>query len=299
MRMIFIFIDGLGIGEENENKNPVRKAHAENIRHLLENPCTIAADACLGVPGLPQSATGQTAIFTGINASSVLGRHMSGQPTQTLRNIIENSNLFKELIKMGFSVTNSNVYREEYLLKMLDPKERRCRPSVTSVMTMSAGVRFRTVEDYNWGKGIYHDVTGEVLHKSGYDVKLISVEDAAERLYSISRDYDFTLYEHFMSDIIGHTADMELAVKEVILLDTFLGKLLDKLDLDEDILMITSDHGNIEDISVKTHTFNKVPVIILGDVQEAIKLRIKSLTDIMPAVIDIFKNRRYGREADE
>jgi len=50
---------------------------------------------------------------------------------------------------------------------------------------------------------------------------------------------------------------------------------------DEDIIFITSDHGNIEDLTVNTHTFNKVPTVILGKIPENVEIEINSLTDIM------------------
>lgn len=289
MKMIFIFIDGFGIGVQNPGINPVYAVDTPALDHIFRNFRVIPTDACLDVPGLPQSATGQTAIFTGINASKVLNRHLNGQPTITLKNIINENNLFKELIGRGLKVTNANVYRSEYLEKMLDDTDRRHRPSVTSVMAMSAGIKFRTVEDFNAGKGIYHDITGQILRESGYPVELIAPEEAAERLYRISRDNDFTLYEHFMTDIIGHKMDMDLAIGEIKLLDDFLGALMELVDRENDVVVIASDHGNIEDVSVKTHTYNKVPTILIGKNAEGIELDVESLIDIMPAVLKIFE----------
>lgn len=291
MRMIFLFIDGFGIGEDEVSKNPLKTAKASNIQYILKNCKVFVTDASLGVPGLPQSATGQTAIFTGQNAPMVLGRHLSGQPTVSLKKIITKSNLFSELIKRGYKVTNSNVYREEYLVKMHDPKERRYRPSVTSVMTHSSKIAFRTVEDYKKGNGIYHDLTGEILKSSGYDVELITPEKAALRLFKISRDYDFTLFEHFMTDLVGHKADMEEASKTIEKLDLFLGELIKLIDFEEDVLIIASDHGNIEDVTVKTHTYNKVPTVIMGKVPQVADLTVKSLMDIMPLVLQIFDEK--------
>lgn len=296
MKMIFFFIDGFGIGERDAGKNPVYAAKAPCIRHLLEHCNPIPTDATLDVPGLPQSATGQTAIFTGVNASKAIGKHLSGQPTPALKEIIEKNNLFKELISRGFRVTNANIYRYEYLEKMLDPNEKRYRPSVTSVMTLSAGVPFKTVEDYNRGKGVYHDITGQIIKEFGYDVELITPEEAARRVYVASREYDFTLFEHFMSDIVGHMANMEQAVKEIEVLDAFLTELLRRVDLNEDIIVITSDHGNIEDIDLKTHTMNKVPTWVLGNVPAGANIQITSLTDIMPVIVKIFEEAVDGRK---
>ncbi|MCX7708883.1 MAG: alkaline phosphatase family protein [Clostridia bacterium] len=288
MKMIFIFIDGFGMGNKNPEVNPIIAAKTPGLDYIFSNFEVIPTDACLGIPGLPQSATGQTTIFTGINASKVLNRHLNGQPTITLKQLIYENNLFKELSRRGLKFTNANVYRDEYLQKMMDETDRLHRPSVTSVMSMSAGLSFRTIEDFKAGNGVYHDITGQILIDSGYDVRLNTPQEAAQKLYAISRGFDFTLYEHFMTDIIGHKMDMDLAVGEIQLLDSFLGELIKLIDLEEDVVFITSDHGNIEDISVKTHTFNKVPTIIIGKQGERVRLEIESLTDIMPSVLKIF-----------
>lgn len=289
MRMIFIFIDGFGIGEECEDKNPIYFTKTPNIDYIFNNFKVIPTDATLGVPGLPQSATGQTTIFTGENASKVLGRHLHAQPTQALKDIINKKNLFSELMKIGLKVTNSNVYRQKYLDNLTNLKDKRLKPSVTTVMSLASGITLRTVEDYKKGNGVYHDITGQILVDSGYDLTPITVEEAAKNLYNISREYDFTLYEHFMTDIIGHTMDRNKAIDEIKLLDDFLGELLKRVDLEKDIIFITSDHGNIEDISVKTHTYNKVPTIIISKNNKYDNLHIDSLVDIFPTVLKIFE----------
>lgn len=293
MKMIFVFIDGFGLGKADASVNPIFAADTPGIDHIFKKNRVMPTDTTLGVPGLPQSATGQTAIFTGVNAPRVLGRHLNAQPSDTLKQIIYEDNLFKKLAGMGLKVTNANVYRQEYLDRMTDPREKRYKPSVTSVMTMSAGLPFRMVEDYKNGRGVYHDITGQIIADSGYDAEIITPVEAAGRLYSISRDYDFTLFEHFMTDMIGHKMDMELAVREIELLDTFLGELVRLADPERDIVFITSDHGNIEDITVKTHTMNKIPTIIIGKIPAQANVTVESLLDITPAVLDIFK---YSRE---
>ncbi len=288
MKLIFIFIDGIGIGDRDNSVNPIYAAPERILAGLMDN-ARFTADATLGVPGLPQSATGQTAIFTGVNAPSVLKRHLSGQPTITLKRIINRVNLFRELRKLEVSFTNSNVYRDEYLENMLNEKDRRNRPSVTSVMGMAEDMSFRTVRDFQNNDGVYHDITGEILKESGYAVESITPEQAAVNLYKLSRKYDFTLYEHFITDIAGHKFEMDKAVEVVANLDRFIGQLIELMNFDEDVLIITSDHGNLEDITVRTHTMNRVPVIVKGKKAEDIELQIDSLTDIMPFVLELFR----------
>jgi hypothetical protein len=302
MRVLFVFIDGFGIGEDVElcdgriclhtgyaSRNPIASAKTPALEIISREHIIIPTDTCLGVPGLPQSATGQTAIFTGVNGAEVLGRHLNGQPTKTLVDIINKHGLFKELINRGYKPSNSNVYRDEYLQNMLNPKDRRNRPSVSSVMNLSAGMRFRTVDDFRQGNGLYHDITGKILLESGYDVDAITPEAAGERFVAVSREYDFTLFEYFMTDIKGHKQDMEACVKIVEEIDRFLGRILEKMDPGEDLLMVASDHGNLEDISVKTHTYNKVPTILAGKGAERVKDDIRSLLDIYPAIFKLLK----------
>lgn len=291
MRLIFVFIDGIGFGKNDSSSNPIYASNTRYLASLMEN-ARFRADASLGVPGLPQSATGQTAIFTGVNAPKVLNRHMSGQPTISLKKVIHRVNMFGELKKLGLTATSANVYRDEYLNNMLDVKDRRNRPSVTSVMGMASGTQFRTVEEFIKGNGVYHDITGDKLKESGYPVETISPQQAAKNLYKLSRGYDFTLFEHFMTDIKGHKADMEEAVKIIDLLDAFLEELIAQMDFEEDVLILTSDHGNIEDVNIHTHTFNQVPVLVLGKKADALDRQVTSLVDILPFVLELFKSEK-------
>ncbi len=291
MRVVFIFIDGIGTGNKNGDTNPIYKTPDKVLAKLIDE-AVFEADASMGIPGLPQSATGQTAIFTGVNAPAALNRHLSGQPTITLKKIIQKVNIFGELKKMGLTVSNANVYREEYLRNMLDLKDRRNRPSVTSVMCMAENIIFKTPLDFANNKGVYHDITGEILKKSGYDVDLITPEQAARNLYNLSLQNDFTMYEHFITDIAGHKFEMKEAVEVVINLDRFLAELMGLINFEEDVLIITSDHGNLEDISVRTHTMSKVPVIIKGNHTDNVDLKIESLVDIMPYVIELFRREK-------
>lgn len=288
MKLIFIFIDGIGVGNKNVETNPIYAAPTQVLTKLIDE-ARYTADAGMGVPGLPQSATGQTAIFTGINAPAVLNRHLSGQPTITLKKLINRVNMFGELKKMGLSVTSANVYRDEYLNNMLDEKDRRNRPSVTSVMGMAANTGFRSVRDFQNNNGVYHDITGAILKESGYEIEIKTPECAAENLYKLSRNFDFTLYEHFITDIAGHKYEMDKAIGVVVNLDRFLHRLLELMDFEEDVLFIASDHGNLEDISVRTHTMSRVPVWVKGKKAENIDIEIDSLVDIMPFVLGIFR----------
>ena len=70
--------------------------------------------------------------------------------------------------------------------------------------------------------------------------------------------------------------DLALLIREV----------LGRIDLNSTSVILTSDHGNIEDLSSRNHTLNEVPTIIWGANSDRIAGRIKSLADITPAIVD-------------
>jgi phosphopentomutase len=70
--------------------------------------------------------------------------------------------------------------------------------------------------------------------------------------------------------------------------DALLGGLLEDIDLSESLLVLTSDHGNIEDLSTKTHTRNPVPCLAVGKKRKEFLDGIKNLTHITPAILKLF-----------
>ncbi len=97
-RVLFFFVDGLGLGADDPATNPVARARTPAFERLLggrrlcgpervqtDAATMVPADATLGMPGLPQSATGQTALLTGINAAAEIGRHLTAYPNLHLR----------------------------------------------------------------------------------------------------------------------------------------------------------------------------------------------------------------------
>lgn len=288
MKIIFLFIDGFGIGEPDPDKNPFFRAKTPALDILMKGYGYFSADATLGVEGLPQSATGQATIYTGVNAPRELGRHWPARPTSMLADMVMRDNLFIRLKNRGYSVTFANVYTKEYMERMRENPRGIFKPSVTTLLCLSAGVRFRLIEDYLNGTGVFHDITGRMLRERGYDVPERTPEEAGESLYRISRDSDFTLFEFFVSDIAGHAADMEKAVSELELFDSMLAVLLSRVDLGSEMIWVASDHGNIEDLTVTTHTRNPVPVIAAGKAPEGCTIQITSLVDIAPSILGLF-----------
>ncbi|BCS82068.1 alkaline phosphatase family protein [Anaerocellum diazotrophicum] len=293
MKMLFVFLDGVGKGEKSE-VNPFFYYHPKAYEIFLKEGNVLFLDATLGVEGLPQSATGQVTIYSGINAAKEVGFHINGQITLSLKKIIDKQNIFTTLSRHGLKVDFANVYRNEYLQKILNDKN--FKMSVTSYMALTAGIRFKTVGDLLKSEGVYFDITNQVLIESGYKVPVFSPEKAAENLLNILQKNNFVLFEHFKTDIIGHSCDMEKALELLKLLDEFIISLIENLPKDA-CLVVTSDHGNIEDLSTKTHTKNKVPFLAYGNKKEI--FAIESIEQIYSSILKYFEIRTQRDDKEE
>jgi hypothetical protein len=295
VKVILIFVDGLGIGENDPGINPC--VH-KDIRHLAlfkdGNRCIqnnngrflVPTEATLGINGLPQSATGQTTILTGINCSKLLGRHLPGYPNKNLRNVLREFSILKQIRESGFRTAFINTYRPPFFNLT---EKRKWHRSTTTVATLSANLDFFNIKDLLKKQSIYHDFTNQVLIDQGYEVPYISAEEAGKNLVRISSHFDFILYEYFLTDRAGHSRQMDKASEVIKQLDRFISSILTEIDLSETLVLITSDHGNIEDLSVKTHTENYVPTILWGNYADIISNRIKTLVDITPSILWLFK----------
>ncbi|MCS6875101.1 MAG: alkaline phosphatase family protein [Pyrinomonadaceae bacterium] len=290
--ILLFFVDGLGIGEQKDS-NPLaylnKKAcplayFRDYITETIENGVMVPTDACLGVEGRPQSASGQTTILTGINAPQKIGYHKNGFPNEALKKIIDENSVFLQIKKANLGkATFANAYTPQFFTTK--PRWK----SATTLAVEAAGIEFRKLQDLLAGKALYHDFTNQTLRNKGFDIPLFTTSQAAEILARLTRSYDFVLYEHFITDKIGHAQDFALATKHLEKLAELLRELLKKVNLEETTVILTSDHGNIEDLSTRNHTTNKVPTVIWGREKDFAVNMIKSLTDITPTILKILE----------
>lgn len=256
----------------------------------------VRTDAGLGVAGLPQSATGQTAIFTGQNAAAAIGRHLNAYPTPSLRRILEEHSLFRQVEALGLRATFLNAFPPRFFEWVAQgqplAKDRRLRPSASTVAGLAAGVHiFRTLDQLARGEAVGFDIDHAAMRERGYDLESVAPAEAGRRAARIAGEHHFTLYEHFLTDTAGHARELGAAVRVLERVDGFLGGVLSSLPGDV-LLMIASDHGNVEDLSIKTHTYNPVATILSGPGTEQASGRIRSLTDIAPAVLALLEQNR-------
>jgi len=277
-RILLFFVDGLGWPPEPLAES--RYAELPALRRLLDHHA-VPLDATLGMPGLPQSATGQTAIFTGINAARQAGRHIEGFPNTELRGLIAAHSLFRRLRAAGRTCTFANAY-----LRGPGTSLPLAHRSVTTVMTCEALGDTRQRPELEAGRAVFHDLTRASAAKIGVAaVPLIREETAAEHLLNTLREVDFCLFEYFLTDHAGHRGDLEWQNAILASLDRFLAALLAGLDHGRELFLLVSDHGNIESRADHHHTANPVPWIAVGRAEELARQNCRSLTDVTPRIL--------------
>jgi 2,3-bisphosphoglycerate-independent phosphoglycerate mutase len=300
VHVVLLFLDGVGIGKKDDGINPFFCAHMPAFTSLCggELPSVpfkrkstnlaevLAVNATLGVAGLPQSGTGQTAIFTGVNGARKFGRHFGPYPPSILRRVIAEKNIFQRLKADGKSVVFANAFPQRFF-DYTESGTRRL--TATTLSCQSAGIPLLTARDLQRDEGISADFIRSQWPELGHpEIMPITPETAGKHLAQIAARHDFTLFEYWLTDHAGHSQKMAFAVEVLENLDKFLSGFLNAFDPSTTLLIMVSDHGNIEDLSTRSHTRNRVPCILAGKYRSRLVNRIKNLTHITPAIVRLF-----------
>ena len=299
-KVIMVFIDGLGIGEPDPVRNPVRSVFTDispdlvldsrNFPGSFPGGRTARLDACMGVPGLPQSATGQTSLYTGINAQAYLGYHLNAFPNRKLIELLSTQSLPLVLKKQGIPSVNANLHTPVFF------KNRRGgiknRFPVSTLMTFAGRNPFLFARDYSEGHGVFMDITGKHLQEQGLSLPVLSADEAVQQLINLTHRADFIYYEYFLTDRWGHKRKREKLEECLGNLIPFLGGVSRRVREQGFHLIITSDHGNAEDFSTGDHTRNSVPLVYIPpggkNVYNSMSLP-ADLTEVYDMILQIFR----------
>ena len=274
MSLIFIFLDGVGLGDDDGN-NPFsmhqypsftamtggqpfnrRAEKVSNGTHLFSS-----IDACLGIEYLPQSGTGQVTLFSGINAARKLGRHFGPYPHSAIRELLEEESLFQKMAKINGRCHFINAFPDRFISYV----NKTNRWTSTTYMTMKAGLPVNSLEGILDEKAITADLTQAAWkNRLGLNVPVITEAEAAERVIQSSKRYDLVLVEYYLTDKAGHSCDPALAHAILTRLDRFLDYIISRQPVNDYTILLTSDHGNLENLAVKSHTRNEVPLFVMG-----------------------------------
>jgi len=297
-KVLFIFMDGIGLGSDDPETNPLALVEMPFLSSLLgghkltasaapyegENVSLLGLDAGLGVDGLPQSATGQAVLMTGINIPAELGYHYGPKPNPDVAAYLKNGNtLFSWLRAKGKKAALLNAYPPRYFSGIESGK--RLYSSIP-LATTSAGYTLFTQEDFFAGKALSADFTGHGW-RTMLDIAEAPVRSAVEaggQLAELAQSYDFALFEYWASDYAGHKQDLESAIAQMESFDGVLEGLVGAWNMDDDLILMTSDHGNMEDLSTRRHTDAKVPGLVIGKKHKSFAAGLSDLTGIAPRI---------------
>jgi len=297
-RAVLVFLDGVGIGAGDAAVNPFAAARLPRLEALLggrrplaehldadgrivaERAVLVAADATLGIDGLPQSGTGQTSLLTGRNAAALYGRHFGPWVPTPVRPMLAAENLLSRAVASGATAAFANAYP----LTGADPRIFR-RPAAPMLAAQAAGALTRGVAELAEGRAVASSITNERWRERlGPEVPDVTPEEAARTLARIASGARMTLFAHYDTDYTGHRGAFSAAVAALERVDAFLGALADALP-DDALLIVCSDHGNLEDVRAE-HTTNPVPLLAVGAGREAFA-DARSILDVAPRILQM------------
>ncbi len=302
-KVLFIFLDGIGIGTKDPARNPFFATELPFLQSLLDgklpslrqrridarHAACIPVDATMGVAGFPQSGTGQAALYTGVNTAKIIGQHFGPYLYSTLKPVVERENIFRRLLNEGIERSElalANAFPQRFFDYMASGRQRMVAGMYAAHVTE---IPFRDIAMLKKGMAVSTDITAERWADIGHpDAPVLSPYQAGRQLAHIAVEHSFSLYEYFMTDKAGHERSMTHAVRILQDIDDFLRGVWEARDSSLTIIL-SSDHGNLEELSVKTHTRNPIPLLVFGaQIQSFISLlpldKRPSISDITPAI---------------
>lgn len=285
MGTLLLFFDGVGLGPADADRNPFAGKGIRRLGVLAGAAPDGAAfrplDPTLGIAGLPQSATGQTTLYTGVNAAALLGRHQVGLPGPTLWPVLERESLFRKLVAGGARPTFANAFTRTHL------GAKRPRFGATTRMAMASGVRLRLMdEDERDDTALPHDYTGEWWRRRGIECRARDARAAARVLSNLLEGHDVVLYEYFLTDLAGHRGTADERKLQARRADALVDAAVEEVDLDRHRVVVFSDHGNLEESDHDRHTGNPVPLMAWGRDASAFVERVERYEAFTESVVE-------------
>ena len=302
-RVLVVFLDGVGVGDDDVAYNPLAAAVTPALDDLLEGRRLAASqlpfsgarasarglDATLGIEGLPQSGTGQAALLTGVNAAERFGRHFGPYTPTALRPLVESESFLAKVAAAGHSVTFANAYPQR-LIAMASRGGKLPLPLRAAIVIAALGARVLTRHEPELMRG--DAVASEITHggwREGLgmmELAEVSARQAGQNLARIANAHDLTLFAHYATDGAGHLQDINAGVDSWQRVDEFIGGLVPALR-DDVLLVVVSDHGNLEDARAQ-HTRNPALCIVAGRGHAEFVTQLASLMDLAPALSRLF-----------
>lgn len=292
---LLVFVDGIGMGSPGAH-NPFDGAPGrtlaplDGVREPRADLALGAIDATLGYPGLPQSATGQATLFSGEDAIGREGGHYPAFPTAALAAFLAENNVFARARAKGLAAGFLNGFdearaaRATRIVRGEEPRTRAFPVSASTICGAASGGTLRTGSDVARGAAATFDLTGDIVRGFGYPAPLRTPAEAAHAVLRGARELDLSYFEIFLTDKAGHSQDMAFARHEIARVEAFLDALFAEAASDE-LVVVTSDHGNLEDLSTGGHTYAKVPLVAKGPTSDELVAHARDLRDVAPGLL--------------
>jgi len=294
-RILFVFVDGIGLGPAHA-ANPLSTTLLPSFGQLagghawtteaphVTTPSHVfrPIDATLGIDGLPQSGTGQATLLTGVNCAALVGRHFGPFPHSATHEALASDNLFARIQRLDRR--SAPAFANAYPPRFFDYARERRRWTVTTRCCLEANVPVRSLDALREGRALTADLTGAGWTPLGHNVPVITEAEAGSRFVTLARDYPLTLFEYFLTDKAGHRRIDQSPTSILQSLDHFFEAILERMDPRNELLLITSDHGNIEDGDRTTHTRHPIPLIAYGQGAHHFA-DATSLIDVTPRIV--------------
>jgi len=299
--VLFLFLDGVGIGTSDPGQNPFLTARLPTLRGLLggalptldepyvegDGARAFPLDANLGLEGRPQSGTGQTALLTGENTARLFGRHFGPWTPTSLRPMLAERNVLVRAQAAGRSATFANAYPRGFLDRV--PTRRQAAPPLAA---QAAGVLNRNEQHLARGEAVASEIVNSGWRTGLGFVQLpeISSEEAGHNLATVARSHDLTFYAHYRTDQAGHTGERAAAHDALERVDSFLAGIVANMDHNT-LLLVASDHGNVESLDGK-HTRNPVMGLIVSKGRIPAGEHPTSITDVCELILGWIAQQR-------
>lgn len=124
-----------------------------------------------------------------------------------------------------------------------------------------------------------------------YDLKPeMSAYEITDTLLTKIDNYDFIILNFANGDMVGHTGNYEKTIEAVEHVDICLGKIINKINEKNGLLIITADHGNCdymfdkEGNIITSHSLSVVPFIVM---KKDLTLTNGNLSDIASTILEL------------
>ena len=221
-------------------------------------------------------------MLTGLNLPRMIGRHYGPKPEAETRAIIAEHSYFRRLIERGKLARHLTAYPPGLLA---DFKRGKTLRSSIQQAAYESGLPHFSLADVIERRALTAEWTTSSWrkHLNMEGLPDYSAREAGALLARLARDYDFSFHSHWLSDRIGHRGTLERGVEILERFDAVLGGLLAEWDDEAGLVVITSDHGNMEDLGTRRHTLNDVPTVVIGAKADVFASGYERLTDFVPA----------------